>query len=30
MKKIIFYYKSMNRFGGVERVIANLFINFIT
>lgn len=23
MKKIIFYYKSMNRFGGVERVIAN-------
>jgi len=23
MKKILFYYKSMNRFGGVERVIAN-------
>lgn len=23
MKKIIFYYKSMNRFGGVERVISN-------
>lgn len=23
MKKIVFYYKSMNRFGGVERVIAN-------